>query len=83
MRTPKRRRAQVRKVLRAPTGVDLDEVAARAVYVRSPEHKNIPSFAGPPKLRADASCCPRDLATKQDLVTAWLKEAILRGAVGT
>jgi hypothetical protein len=65
-----------------PDGVDLDEVAARAVYVGSPEHKNVPSFAGPPKLRADASCCPRDLATKQALVTDWLKEAIRRGATG-
>lgn len=65
-----------------PEGTDLADVADRAVYIGSPEHKNLPSFAGPPKLRADASCCPRDLATKQDLVTEWLKEAIRRGVVG-
>ena len=82
MRAPKRKRPLVRKIVNVPDGVDLDLVASQAVYVGSPEHKNIPSFAGPPKLRADASCCPRDLATKQDLVTEWLKEGINSGAVG-
>ena len=82
MRAPKRKRPLVRKIVDVPDGVDLELVASKAVYVGSPEHKNIPSFAGPPKLRADASCCPRDLATKQDLVTGWLKEGISSGAVG-
>lgn len=82
MRTPRRRRPRVRKLVGSPDGVDLGAVARQAVYVGSSEHKDLPSFAGPPRLRSDASCCPRNLATKQDLVTEWLKEAIRRGAVG-
>ena len=40
------------------------------------------SFAGPPRLRADASCCPRDLAADQQTLNDWLREAIRRGATG-
>ena len=82
MRAPKRRRPRVRKMVMPPKDVDLEQVASQAVYVGSPEHKDLPSFAGPPKLRSDASCCPRELAKKQDLVTEWLRFAIRRGATG-
>ena len=47
----------------------------------SPEHKDVPSFAGRPRLRADASCCPREI-TDPNLVTGWLRTAIRRGATG-
>lgn len=35
-----------------------------------------------PKPRADASICDRKLADDLNRVTAWLKEAVQRGAVG-
>lgn len=41
----------------------------------------MPSFAGQPRPRADASICPRDLTRDQAKVQAWLREAIRRGAV--
>ena len=47
----------------------------------SPEHKDFPSFAGRPRLRADASLCPREIRD-QELVSEWLRSAIRRGAVG-
>ena len=59
--------------------MDLDSVARRASYVGSPEHKDIPSFAGQPRLRADASICSRALAREQVRVTKWLREAIRSG----
>lgn len=41
----------------------------------------MPSFAGQPRPRADASLCPRDLNREPSRVESWLREAILRGAV--
>ena len=61
--------------------VDLDRLADRVRYVGSPEHKNAPSFAGPPRLRADASCCPREMAGKRERIDEWLREAFRSGAV--
>lgn len=63
-----------------PPNADLDSVASRVRYVGSPEHKDIPSFAGRPRLRADASCCPREI-TDAELVTEWLRLAIRRGVI--
>ena len=78
MRAPKRHRPQIRKIAR-PSGVDLAQLAKRARYVGSPEHKNAPSFAGrQPHPRADASICPREIT--QDQAQTWLREAILAGA---
>lgn len=48
----------------------------------SPEHKDVPSFAGMPKPRADASICERRLARDQAEVQRWLQTAISRGVVG-
>ncbi len=56
-------------------------MARRARYVGSPEHKDAPSFAGVPRLRADASCCPRKFADRQK-IAMWLRTAIRRGATG-
>ena len=54
-------------------------MACRVRYVGSPEHKDIPSFAGQPRPRADASLCPRTI-TDAMVVTEWLRSAIRRGA---
>ena len=58
MRAPRRHRPR-KRVMQVPPDVELDCLADQVTYVGSPEHKGIPSFAGPPRLRADASCCPR------------------------
>lgn len=82
MRATRRRRPQRREIL-VPSGVDLNGLANRVVYVGSPEHKDIPSFAGQPRLRADASCCPREIVELgQKVVCGWLRSAIRRGATG-
>ena len=80
MRAPRRRRPRRRSIL-VPPGADLDFLAGRAVYVGSPEHKDVPGFAGQPRLRADASCCPREIVDQQ-LASRWLRSAIRRGATG-
>lgn len=80
VRTPNQRpRRHV--VAPPPDGVDLSTAAASAVYVGSPEHKSFPSFAGPPKLRADATKCPPHLADPSEL-TAWLRMAIAKAHCG-
>jgi hypothetical protein len=59
-----------------------DEVAERASYVGSAEHKAYPSPAGHPALRSDASRCdPR--YTQFDEITVVLREAIERRCVGS
>jgi hypothetical protein len=81
MRAPKRKRPLLRKIGPPPEEVDRAQVAEKARYVGSPEHKDAPSFAGDPRPRADASICPRHLT--KDVVQGWLKQAILRGATST
>lgn len=81
MRAPKRRRPLRRVLVSPPPGVSLAEVAARASYVGSSEHKSYPSFAGPPALRADATKCDPAFADPGEL-TRWLREAITTGRVG-
>jgi hypothetical protein len=81
MRAPKRRRDLRRTLVSPPADVDLAEVAGRASYVGSGEHKSHPSFAGPPKLRSDATKCDPTLADPGEL-TEWLREAITSGRVG-
>lgn len=65
-----------------PANVDLEAVAARATYIGSRDHKNIPSYAGPPGLRPDASCCPVELSRELDRVVSWLRDGIRRGLTG-
>ena len=59
----------------------LQGLEARVSYVGSPEPKDMPSFAGSPRPRADASLCPRELTRDHDKVEGWLREALRRGAV--
>ena len=80
MRAPQRKRPR-KRVICVPPDINLYGVSERATYVGSPEHKDAPSFAGQPRLRADASCCPREI-TDRILVTGWLRAAIRRGATG-
>lgn len=61
---------------------ELESLAERVSYVGSPEHKDMPSFAGQPRPRADASICPRSLTRQHEKVEAWLQEAVRRGTVG-
>lgn len=63
-----------------PQDTNLDELASRVQYIGSPEHKDFPSFAGIPRLKADASTCPREIRDKE-MVEDWLRSAIRRGAV--
>ena len=80
MRAPQRKRPRKREI-NVPRDVDLAGIAEKVSYVGSPEHKDFPSFAGRPLLRADASRCPRWIKDRQ-VVEEWLRSAILQGAVG-
>ena len=60
----------------------LQDLAKRAMYVGSPEHKDVPSFLGQPRLRGDASICDRELARDLPRVQSWLHEAFLSGCIG-
>ena len=80
MRAPRRQRPRPREMYAPPPDLDLDLLASRVRYVGSPEHKDFPSFAGSPRLRADASSCPRHIRDA-DLVTGWLRSAVRRGAI--
>jgi hypothetical protein len=61
--------------------VSLVELAQRVSYVGSGEHKSFPSFAGQPRLRADASKCDPTF-TDAGEITGWLRQAIAGGNVG-
>ena len=51
MRTPMRRRPRPR-TQDVPPDTDLGALAERARYIGSPEHKDMPTFAGQPRPRA-------------------------------
>ena len=60
-----------------------EELATKVSYVGSPEHKDVPSFAGnPPRPRPDASICDRSLAQERDMVTDWIRQAVRCGTYG-
>jgi len=80
MRAPKRRRPLKRKVAGISPDLDVAVLAESASYIGSPEHKNLPSFAGAPRRRSDASCCPQDLAREQEKLNEWLRAAVQSGA---
>ena len=82
MRAPRRHRPQKREIHAPLDPADLNGLAEQARYVGSPEHKDVTSFAGQPRLRADASCCPREMAEDQQTIDEWLRSAIRRGATG-
>ena len=72
----------MRRSVAVPPPDNLDSLADRVTYVGSPEHKDVSSFAGPPRLRYDASRCPRNLAVEREQLRDWLQTAIRKGAVG-
>ena len=79
-----RRKPHVRRVVEPPADVDRADVAARATYIGSPKHKDMPSAAGPvPRPRPDASICPRELTRDPERVERWLRDAISMGNVGS
>lgn len=55
-------------------------MAKKCSYVGSPEHKDVPSFAGFPRPRADASICDRRLQREE--IDTWLRAAIEKGSFG-
>jgi hypothetical protein len=81
MRRPGHRRPPRRRIVTLPAGVGLSDLAARARYEGSPEHKTYPSFAGPPTPRADATKCDPTFTDAAEL-TVWLREAITNGYIG-
>ena len=74
----------VRKIVgQADSTAAREALAKKVSYVGSPEHKDVPSFAGnPPRPRPDASICDRSLAQERDMITNWLREAVQRGVYG-
>jgi len=70
-----------RVIVPVAPSVDLTEIATRARYVGSAEHKSFPSFAGAPKLRADATKCDPSLSSASE-ITAWIRAGIADGCVG-
>ncbi|WP_283137085.1 hypothetical protein [Rhizohabitans arisaemae] len=81
MRAPKRRRPLLRSIVAPPEGVSLDEIAEKVAYVGSGEHKSYPSFAGHPRLRADASKCDPKFTDPEE-ITGWLRKTIANGNIG-
>jgi hypothetical protein len=81
MRTPSHRRPG-RRVIDTTCSADLPTLAESVTYVGSAEHKGYPSPAGPPRLRADATRCDRQLHGDFALLTGWLREAVVAGHVG-
>lgn len=59
-----------------------DDVAARARYTGSAEHKGHPSDLGPPALRSDATPCEPARTRNVERNTEALREGIRRGCVG-
>jgi len=84
MRKPERKRTnpKPRRVSPLPAELNAEQIAARARYIGSAFHKDIPSFAGlVPHPRPDASICPRHLGNQQGLIQDWLRAAIANGQV--
>jgi len=83
MRAPRRRRPPLRRIASpAVESARLATLAEQVSYVGSPEHKDMPSFAGHPRPRRDASICPQSLTADLAKISGWLSEAFRRGAVG-
>lgn len=80
MRATQRRRPLKRVIDRSALSEEKRAALAQHVtYIGSAEHKDTPSFAGPPRPRADASICDQSLAKAQAEITEWLRQAIQQG----
>lgn len=80
MRSPGRKRPQIRKVAQGISSDVLAACAAQVRYVGSPEHKTFPTFAGRMQARSDATKCPTHLRDP-DVISGWLADAIRQGNV--
>jgi hypothetical protein len=80
VRTPSRRPR--RREVADSTEADLADLAGRARYVGSAEHKTYPSPAGPPKPRADATKCDPKLHGDYAVLLRWLRQGIEAGKIG-
>jgi hypothetical protein len=80
MRAPGRRRQRPKERAEPRSDVDFDALAACVRYVWSAEHKDQVGPAGLPRLRSDATRCPKNVTEEQ--VLSWLREAIAAGDVG-
>ncbi len=58
-----------------------EEVASKAIYIGSNEHKDYHSSAGPPALRSDAARCDSRYSEFESITEA-LRQAIRRGCSG-
>lgn len=79
MRTPGRRRPRKETRYQPSRQAELSEIAEKASYTPSPEHKDYLTSAGPGRLRSDASACPRGLDF--NIVLEWLRGAISDGNI--
>lgn len=79
VRAARRRRPLRRQRLQALVGVDLTSIADLVRYEPSAEHKDYLTPAGLPRLRTDATPCPRGVDL--DEVVVWLRGAVRRGDV--
>lgn len=77
MKRPNRKHIVSKRIGDAPAEVDLLQVADRVRYVGSQEHKTMPSPAGEPKPRADASICQFHTRDEFVMVNGWLRAALL------
>lgn len=76
------RRAKRRKIGEWPDNAGSPEDLAQQVqYVGSPEHKDHPSPAGPPRLRSDATPCEVHMTRNVERNTEALREGIRRMCV--
>ncbi len=80
MRSPGRKRPNPHALDANVDSSALEMWADFVRYVGSPEHKSHPSFAGPPRLRSDATQCPKHL-TDPNQITDWLKQGLRDGNV--
>lgn len=81
--TKRHQRSKHRKLHAWPeAGPSSDEIARRARYVGSPEHKGAWSPEHQPHLRSDASECPRHLSVDPEQNSLDLQRAIRLHCVG-
>jgi hypothetical protein len=68
-------------LLKSTAGLDLDSLAQRVTYTGNAKHKKTPWFGGAPRPDTQGTLCPNELHDQQVNITAWLREAVLKGAI--